>query len=166
MVGYDGGILTSPDGITWTSRTLGTGDTLYGVAYGSNHFVAVGYAGTILTSSDGVTWTSRPSGTGNSLHGVAYGDNTFVVVGDQGSILQSAVVVSMPPALGPVVLLPGGAARVTLTGLAGQTYLIQASTNLTDWLTLFNVALTTPSGQFVDSSAANFPRRFYRAVGP
>ena len=48
--------------------------------------------------------------------------------------------------LGPVVLLPSGAVQVTLAGLEGQTYPVQASTNLTDWLDLFNVALTTRSG--------------------
>jgi hypothetical protein len=68
------------------------------------------------------------------------------------------------PLVRPVVLLSSGAAQVTLTGLAEQTYPIQASTNLTDWLTITNVALTNASAQFIDPSAPNFRQRFYRAV--
>jgi hypothetical protein len=41
-VGGSGTILTSPDGVTWTRRTSGTGNWLEGVAYGNGLFVAVG----------------------------------------------------------------------------------------------------------------------------
>ena len=41
-VGGDGTILTSADGITWTSRTSGTTSNFYGVTYGNGTFVAVG----------------------------------------------------------------------------------------------------------------------------
>ena len=72
-VGDLGTILTSSDGISWTSRTSGTTQSLYDVSYGGSTFVAVGYSGTILTSSDGTTWTSRTSGTSQALWGVSYG---------------------------------------------------------------------------------------------
>ena len=72
VVGVSGTILTSSDGITWTSRTSGTSNDLYGVAFANNTFVVVGVSGTILTSSDGITWTSRTSGTTNTLWGVTY----------------------------------------------------------------------------------------------
>jgi hypothetical protein len=49
-VGWDGAILTSTNGVTWTQRTSPTRDSLYGVTYGNSVFVAVGYRGTILTS--------------------------------------------------------------------------------------------------------------------
>jgi hypothetical protein len=88
-VGYEGAILTSPDGATWTARASGTSDWLSGVTYGNGTFVAVGNYGTILTSPDGVSWTRQTSGTGNSLSGVAYGDGTFVAVGVVGTILTS-----------------------------------------------------------------------------
>src|SRR5690606_30949482 len=65
-VGGNGEIFTSPDGISWTSRTSGTVEFLYDVVY-SGQFIAVGSGGTILTSPDGITWTSRTSGTANSL---------------------------------------------------------------------------------------------------
>ena len=47
-VGVSGTILTSPDGITWTSRTSGTNNWLDGITYGNGLFVAVGLNGTIL----------------------------------------------------------------------------------------------------------------------
>ena len=49
-VGWDGTILTSPDGVSWMRRTSGTSNWLLGVTYGNGLFVAVGEDGTILTS--------------------------------------------------------------------------------------------------------------------
>jgi hypothetical protein len=49
-VGWNGTILTSPDGVNWTRRTSGTSNNLSRVAYGNGTFVAVGWHGTILTS--------------------------------------------------------------------------------------------------------------------
>ena len=72
-VGAGGTILTSSDGISWTSRTSGTSQPLTGISYGGSTFVAVGASGTILTSSDGTSWTSRTSGTSQALSGVSYG---------------------------------------------------------------------------------------------
>ena len=69
-VGSEGTILISSDGTSWTERSSGTGNTLYGVTYGNGLFVTVGNSGTIVTSSDGTTWTSRSSGTSQGLNGV------------------------------------------------------------------------------------------------
>jgi hypothetical protein len=85
-VGYDvyGGaspILTSADGVSWTSRSSNTSNSLSAVTWGGNQFVAVGDAGEILSSPDGVGWTSRFSETNANLSAVAYGSNMFVAVG-------------------------------------------------------------------------------------
>ena len=161
---YMGMIVTSSEGITWASPAPGTTNWLWGIAFGNNQFVAVGNAGTIVSSPDGLTWTNRLSVTDTRLLCIANGDNTFVAAGADGTVLQSDVVVSTQPVLGPPVFLSGGAVQITLTGLVGQTYPIQASTTLSNWLTVTNVALTNTSVQFIDPSATNFPRRFYRAV--
>lgn len=61
-VGVNGKILTSPDGITWTSRNSGTTKTLNAITYSDNSylFVAVGNSGTILFSDNkGLTWTAN-----------------------------------------------------------------------------------------------------------
>src|SRR5690606_22607262 len=83
-VGDNGTILTSPDGVTWTSRSSGTMQHLRGITHGGGLWVAVGFSGTILTSSDGTTWTSRSSETTQILYGVAYGGGMWVVVGAAG----------------------------------------------------------------------------------
>jgi len=77
---------------TWTPRTSGTREWLYGVAYGNGTFVAVGLNSTILTSPDGVNWTQRTSGTSDVLllKDVTYGNGLFVAVGDYGALLTSS----------------------------------------------------------------------------
>lgn len=99
FVAVGGTILTSLDGITWTSRDSGLNADQYGitprlkeVAFGNSVFVAVGDSGTILTSPNGVNWTKRSnplSGTNESLYGVAFGNSTFVAVGTSNKILTS-----------------------------------------------------------------------------
>jgi len=70
------------------------------------------------------------------------------------------------PQFGAVGLAPGGGVQVTLTGGVGQTYTVQASTNLVNWVAITNLVLSTGSGQFTDYPATNCPQQFYRAVVP
>ena len=58
----------------------------------------------------------------------------------------------------------GGSYRFLLTGESARTYRIDTSTNLVDWFTLGTALLTNSAQSFIDSNAANFKRRFYRAV--
>ncbi|MHB8883287.1 MAG: WD40/YVTN/BNR-like repeat-containing protein [Thermodesulfovibrionales bacterium] len=97
-VGYGGTILTSPDGINWTNRTLPSHTetpNLYGITYGDGMFVAVGYFqddfgyghGVILRSADGKAWTTQfsvPAG----LNSVTYGNGYFIAAG-YGEIVSS-----------------------------------------------------------------------------
>ena len=71
-VGNSGTILTSSDGISWTSRTSGTSSGIEGVTYANSTFVAVGNGMIILTSTDGTSWTSRSSGINRDLYGITY----------------------------------------------------------------------------------------------
>lgn len=107
--GYQGLILTSSNGNTWSSQTLYTANpnitgvladsntTLRGVAMGNGVIVAVGYNGdgtgthgAILTSvDDGLTWTSQTDNAWGYLYSVAYGNGLFVAVGINGIILTS-----------------------------------------------------------------------------
>jgi hypothetical protein len=70
------------------------------------------------------------------------------------------------PQFGAVTLVPGGGVQFTLTGGVGQTYNVEASTNLVSWVAVTNLVLSTGTGQFTDYSATNCPQRFYRAVVP
>ena len=63
--------------------------------------------------------------------------------------------------LGMITQLPGGQVQFDFTGASGRSYVIQASTNLTDWQNIrTNVGLSGPIS-FTDSFT-NFTRRFYR----
>ena len=62
LVGDNGEIKTSTDGIVWTSQTSGTTENLNGVSYTDalTQFIVVGDNNTIIVSDDdGVTWTSK-----------------------------------------------------------------------------------------------------------
>lgn len=84
--GGSGELYTSPDGITWTSRTSGFGtQSIYQVAYGNGLWVAVGTNGVITTSTDGVTWTARTSNMStNAMYDVIYANSIWVAVGNGG----------------------------------------------------------------------------------
>jgi hypothetical protein len=96
-----------------------------------------------------------------------------VQVADNGTPILSAtqsfnVIVSAParPQM-PVFGFINGQFNLTITGDIGPDYIVQASTNLTDWAGIF----TNPSPElpFVwnDSAASNFSQRFYRIqLGP
>jgi hypothetical protein len=88
-VGWDGTIVTSPDGAAWAAQISGTNEWLSGVAYGDNTFVAVGWDGTIVTSPDGAAWAARESGTNVWLDRVTYGNNIFLVPGGYDTLLTS-----------------------------------------------------------------------------
>lgn len=85
-VGANGVLFTSPDGLTWTSRTSGFGSNyVINVAYGNGLWVAVGGNGTITTSTDGITWTARTSNMGtNEIRGITYANSLWVAVGAGG----------------------------------------------------------------------------------
>jgi hypothetical protein len=86
-VGMGGGLATSPDGTTWTSRAFGlTSDNYYGATWASGKFVAIG--GGIATSPDASTWT-RQVAIGVQNNAVAWSGSAFVAVGSGGAVKTS-----------------------------------------------------------------------------
>jgi LPXTG-motif cell wall-anchored protein len=84
--------MSSPDGITWTSRTSASDNIWNSVTWGgpagAQLFVAVAYTGTgnrVMTSPDGITWTSRASAADKMWLSVTWGglagQERFVAVG-------------------------------------------------------------------------------------
>ncbi|WCD56176.1 tail fiber protein [Caulobacter phage KSC] len=80
-VGDAGTIITSSDGIQWTTRTSGTAQNLRGVCYDAtlNVLVAVGDNSTILTSSDGVAWTVRTPPAAGVQYNCVYADQSGTI---------------------------------------------------------------------------------------
>jgi len=63
-------------------------------------------------------------------------------------------------------LQANGVFQFSITGTAGATNIIQASTNLVSWITLQTLLNTNGSIFFVDQSATNSRQKFYRVVIP
>jgi hypothetical protein len=85
---YDGGVVTSPDGITWTKQNAAAPNSWRGLTFANNLFVAVATSGTgdrVMTSPDGINWTVRTSPADNEWYSVAYGNDLFVAVSITGS---------------------------------------------------------------------------------
>jgi len=60
-----------------------------------------------------------------------------------------------------------GTFSLTVNGDTGPDYIVQASTNLTDWASIFTNHSPTPPFVWTDSAASNFSQRFYRIrLGP
>jgi hypothetical protein len=82
-------VMTSPDGITWTSRGDGIAYLGWrGVTYGNGLFVAVGggggVSGRLMTSPDGFTWTGGYNIPNQGWSSVTYGNGLFVAVASSG----------------------------------------------------------------------------------
>lgn len=71
-----------------------------------------------------------------------------------------------PPAFSGIVNNANQTIALNLSGVAGQSFALQATTNLasTNWLTLLTTNLPTANWSYTDALATNFPARYYRAV--
>lgn len=113
---------TSADGLSWSTRTLPSGNSsdLGAVVAGPSLWVAVGEAGAIFTSVDGITWTARSSGTSKNLVDVAWAANRFVAVGEGGAVVTSGDGVNWTLQPAPTT--------DSFTAVGGSSSLIVAST--------------------------------------
>jgi hypothetical protein len=84
-------VMTSPDGIIWTSQTGSIIATWIGITYGNGLFVAVSNSGKVMTSPNGSVWTTRTyPGSSHSWVDIAYGNSLFIVMGEDGDVLRSS----------------------------------------------------------------------------
>ncbi|MGD9780668.1 MAG: glycosyl hydrolase family 18 protein, partial [Kiritimatiellia bacterium] len=74
--GANGSIWTSGDGLNWEAETSGTTNTMRGISYADDQFVAVGFNGTILTKG-------TMAGTGEDEGGEEGGDTGETGGGDE-----------------------------------------------------------------------------------
>ncbi len=110
-----GSIMTSPDGIKWTTRvpparknllgplwdgSAGRNDLL-GLFWDGHQYLAGGNKGTILTSPDGIKWTSRNSGSTIAFYSFSRSDSRFVAVGNDGIRISSDSVAWTTPKSAP-----------------------------------------------------------------
>lgn len=93
MVGEEGAIYTSPDGINWTSRTSGVSDTIYSICYSdTRNIFCAGLDNKVLTSSDGTSWASVTSGLSDfDVKAVIFAEDLglFVAGGSKGIVTSA-----------------------------------------------------------------------------
>lgn len=95
-VGQNGAVYSSPDGVTWTARTIGisAADSFYDISWNGSLFVAVGYSdvdpysANYATSQDGITWTPQLLPWDQGAQSIVWNGSLFVAVGHQ-AILTS-----------------------------------------------------------------------------
>ena len=102
-VANDGPCMTSPDGATWTARSIGTA-TCRDVVWSGTRFVAVAFSGAIAQSTDGITWTPIIPGFSANLTGVAADPAAMAVCAEAGAVrlARSADGLTWTPATAPV----------------------------------------------------------------
>ena len=146
--------LTTPNGLltrTWfdwgTTTNYGNRTTARSVGSGID---GVATNASIAGLSPGTLYHYRAVAT-NTLGAVVGADQTFATRIQIASIER----------------LGNGSYRIRFSGLAGLTYRVEGSTNLTSWSDLGTAtALGGGAFEFIDVNAVNFQRRFYRINGP
>ena len=96
------------------------------------------------------------------MRDIVFGKNHFVTVGTNGAIFLSG---STIPSLTVSSQLPAGV-QLSVTGGLGPTYQLQASSDLMTWTNLTTFTNIGAGTNYLDTTASNFPQRFYRAVSP
>jgi hypothetical protein len=132
VAGSYGILSTSPDAITWTSRTSGTSNNINALTYGNNTFVYAGDNDTLATSSDAITWTQQ-----NTFPEVSYvGGKTFDRAGSTSttnlSLTDLTGGTSSAPAAGDIVFIAVATGSTTLRSQAVSGYTQIASLRADD----------------------------------
>jgi hypothetical protein len=81
-------VMTSPDGINWTSRTTPADNNWTDITYANGLFVAVAQSGIgdrVMTSPDGINWTLGTTPADNNWSSITYGNGLFVAVAASGT---------------------------------------------------------------------------------
>ena len=90
-----------------------------------------------------------------------------VVISNAAGLAASApatLAVSLPEVrFLSVAMLANGQVQLLFSAVPGQDYVIQASTNLTDWIPISVLTASNGPLPFLDPDAASFACRFYRA---
>jgi hypothetical protein len=165
-------------------RPVAVDDVIYGVA---NEVLTIPYTAVLANDYDvdndpiTVTANSLVSSYGGWITGT---NNTFIYeppvdsltedhfayIVDDGRGGESAGVVTIRFVQENVMnidtsALNSNGASLSLGGVPGETYIIQASTNLVNWTAIStNTASSTGLIQIMDTDAKTLPTRFYRAV--
>jgi hypothetical protein len=163
VIGYfNGGIQTSTDGITWTTRTSNSPNNIYDFAYSGSLYVYAAGIGLMGTSTDGITWTARQTPTSSFNYSVTYGNSLWVAINSAGNFMtsndaitwtvQTPLAVNPPTAIRAVNFANGLFIAVGNNILGGTVY---TSTNGTNWIANPNVSSSTNASALFDVISAS-----------
>lgn len=191
LLGVDGVIYASPDGLDWTLRNRSgvTKPTPWkGVLYASNklskdsgrtwenrsayhlptafgdgYLVTKLNAGMVTTSTDAITWTPRETGNIKEINDVAFGGRTFVAVGAKGGVITSSSAANPPPPVIAPQLTITPAVMIKWPSTAGLYYQPEASADLKAW-NPFGTAIPGTGAEITRSFEVTGTRRYFRLV--
>jgi hypothetical protein len=115
---------------------------------GGDHFAVAGYGSF--------------TGAFNATNGLALGNGLDLAL-NYGAKILALDASDIHPRFVSCAMQSDGQFQFSIFAATGQNYLIEASTNLWDWITLTNFTGTNTALQFTDPDAVNLDRRFYRA---
>jgi uncharacterized repeat protein (TIGR01451 family) len=146
---------TLPSGITFVSATPTLGSvTRAGTTLEWN-------IGTLNTNAGAqLTLTVQPTSNGSFINSALVTASTPDPNPDDDSASATiTAAVPTPPQLSATFVKTNGLFQFAITSGAGQTNIIQASTNLVNWIPIYT---NVGSFIFTDPKATNYPDRFYR----
>jgi hypothetical protein len=141
------------------------------IQFKSNGTNKLGSAISVSTGTANLTVLAATLGQTNAVITAEYSDPAGNFNSSTNSLTQNIVaVVTPPPPPSKLSLAPSfsnGIVTAQLAGVANQTYVIQASTDLVTWVSIStNIADAAGAVSLVDSNAVAYPSRFYRAYSP
>jgi hypothetical protein len=90
VVGTEGLILTSPDGLSWTKQDAGTTGAFSSVTWTGTQLVAINYGDNdVYTSEDGVSWTSQHTDSISGIIKSTWTGSEIIAVGYLGLVASS-----------------------------------------------------------------------------
>jgi|GEM_PF-2777750 len=161
---YFGVIMTSEDGISWTTRLTGDNTSnrfFYGVAYSDGIYFATGGSGTLYTSFDGLDWTKRETDVQQNLYQATYVKGKAMVIGADGLLIEAGNLdyfsISQQPQ--PVAALVGDMVTLSVEVSTSEPY---TGSWFKDGIAIDGAMDTTLEFESIDFEDAG--DYFYRAV--
>lgn len=113
----------------------------------------------------GIRYHSDPNFVGTDTLNISANDNGNTGPGGaQIGEAEISIMVNPPPSLSNLRFLGNGDFAFTLNGVPGVTYTVERSEDLDVWVPHEQVVLVGATAEIVDSGAAGFFYRFYRAL--
>jgi len=154
---------TLPSGVTVVAIT----NTLVGSSVEVNASQISWNLGTLATGAGAQLMLTMSSSSVGIItnSAIVQADTTDANIDNNSASVAVNVVSSLPPPQVSAISVGGGAFHLTISNPNASTVIIQASTNLVNWVNVYTSTL--PSITFNDSTQTNYHDRFYRAkIGP